>query len=88
MRTPAPDMSRCMNLRKLIDEKREKIRELEQIIEAVGAPASVFDWYGPPGAVSESQKARADAQNELDIAQRELEDLLNDFEFSECHLIV
>ncbi len=81
-------MSRCMNLRKLITEKREKIRELEQIIEAVGAPESVFDRYGPPGAVGESQKARADAQNELDIAQRELEDLLNDFEFSECHLIL
>ena len=88
MRTPVPDMSRCMNLRKLITEKREKIFELEQIIEAVGAPASVFDWYGQPGIVSESQKARADAQNELDIAQRELEDLLNDFEFSECHLIL
>ena len=81
-------MSRCMNLRKLITEKREKIFELEQIIEAVGAPASVFDWYGQPGIVSESQKARADAQNELDIAQREVEDLLNDFEFSECHLIL
>ncbi len=88
MRTPGPDMSRCMNLRKLITEKREKIFELEQIIEAVGAPASVFDWYGQPGIVSESQKARADAQNELDIAQREVEDLLNDFEFSECHLIL
>ena len=88
MRTPVPDMSRCMNLRKLITEKREKIFELEQIIEAVGAPASVFDWYGQPGIVSESQKARADAQNELDIAQREVEDLLNDFEFSECHLIL
>jgi len=86
MLTPENDVSvaRCMNLRSLIAEKREQIAELEQKIEPLSPSARAFGVFGLPGGVTESQKQLADTQLELEIAQRELQDLLNDYEFSEC----
>ena len=81
MRTTDPDMSteHCGTLRRLIAEKREKIEEIERIIEVMSVPAEV-------GQIEIGrQRLLVDAKRNLDIAQRELEDLLNDFDFSDCH---
>ena len=81
MKTPDSDMSteHCGTLRRLIAEKREKIEEIERIIEVMSVPAE-------EGQIEIGrQRLLANAQNELDVARRELEDLLNDFDFSDCH---
>jgi len=90
MRTPETEVpvEHCMNLRKLIDEKREQISESEQIVGDLSTRTNAFDRFGLPGAVTNLPERLAKEQHKLDIAQRELEDLLNDFEFSECHSIL
>ena len=90
MLTPENEMSvaRCINLRNLIDEKREQIGELEQDIEDLSARVAVVERYAPPGVVPESRAKLVDKQRELEIAQKQLEDLLNDFELSECRSIL
>ena len=85
--TEAP-VKNCMNLRNLIDEKREQIGELEQDIEDLNARVTVVERFGPPGVVPESRTKLVDKQRELEIAKRQLEDLLNDFELSECRSIL
>lgn len=90
MLTPERDapVKNCINLRNLIDEKRKQIGELEQDIEDLSARVAVVERYAPPGVVPESRTKLVDKQRELEIAQRQLEDLLNDFELSECSSIL
>ena len=85
--TEAP-VKNCMNLRNLIDEKRKEIGKLEQDIEDLNARIAVVERYAPPGVIPESRTTLVEKQRELEVARRELEDLLNDFELSECRSIL
>lgn len=90
MLTPETEVpvKNCMNLRNLIDEKEKQIKMLEYDIEDLNARIAVVERYAPPGVAPESRTTLVEKQRELEIARRELDDLLNDFELSECRSIL
>ncbi len=94
MTTPAdqpipsdPSIIRCQNLQRLIHEKQEEIKKLEEAVQTLKAQTHSSELLEPE-AVTESESKLAQAQQKLEIAQRELQDLLNDFSLSDCHRVL